>query len=215
MPREEPFAGPASRGVFIDGSGEMSRGTSEFSPALAAIVRQKARQVVRRPGFTSGEFEDIAQTLSAKLVQGFSKFDEQRGTVEALAQVAANRCVASLIRERNAAKRGLGSTVSLQATIKLDDGECGELAATIGKRELVARTSTGVLNEQFALEMKLDVSAVLAQLPHADRQLMHRLKWKSVAQVARDLGIPPTTIHSRLSKYRQQFEDDGLKEYLR
>ena len=55
----------------------------------------------------------------------------------------------------------------------------------------------------------------LADVPDdKQRELCERLKYDSIAQIARDMQIPRTTLNAWIRKLRQRFESLGLKDYL-
>ena len=193
----------------------MPKSRNEVPPSLVVIVRQQARRTVRSPGFCRDEYPDVEQSLYLKLLQGMPRHDASKGSAEAFAQTIVQRESTSLKRRKRAAKRAPGRSVPLHTTIKVGEGEYTELSQSIGQRELSARTGADPREEHDASQLKQDVDGLLARLSEDEQDLLERLKWDKVATVARDLDIPPTTIHSRLLKYRQQFEDAGLREYLR
>jgi DNA-directed RNA polymerase specialized sigma24 family protein len=90
-----------------------------------------------------------------------------------------------------------------------------ELSATLIHREVPSRRGRNHRTEQEYLELMLDVSECIADVPdRQQRELLERLKWESVAQAARAMQIPRTSLHSWLPKLRQHFEKRSLKDYL-
>jgi RNA polymerase sigma factor (sigma-70 family) len=192
----------------------MSQRPVEIPESVIVIARQKAKRFTAGRNLPTAGADDVAQSLLVNYLRAAPAFDPAKGAVEAFARTVFENAASNLFRDCFAAKRSPSQSVSLQATVKLGPGEFVELAAAISQQELSAWTGCAPLDGITACDLKIDVAEVLATFPPADRDLLHRLKWKSIATVARELGIPDTTLHSRVSKFRQIFEDAGLREYL-
>ena len=63
-------------------------------------------------------------------------------------------------------------------------------------------------------QLVLDTAEVIAGLTPELRELAERLKADSVSQVARDLGVPRTTLNGRIQELRRRFERARLRDYL-
>ena len=62
--------------------------------------------------------------------------------------------------------------------------------------------------------MAADVATILADLPPQIADICERLKRDSISVVARDLGIPRSTLRDMLSTVRSRFESGNMREYL-
>jgi DNA-directed RNA polymerase specialized sigma24 family protein len=60
-----------------------------------------------------------------------------------------------------------------------------------------------------------DLQKVMASLTPSQADLVERLKTQSLATIASELGIPRSTLGSRLAVIRAKFREAGLQEYLR
>jgi RNA polymerase sigma-70 factor (ECF subfamily) len=60
----------------------------------------------------------------------------------------------------------------------------------------------------------MDLGQAIASLPEELRDLCLRLHDSTMAEVAREMGIPRTTLYDRLSKLRDAFREAGLEDYL-
>ena len=58
------------------------------------------------------------------------------------------------------------------------------------------------------------LDSVLDRLPPKLRDLAERLKGDSLSQIARDTGVPRTTLYESVRRLRQIFERAGLGKYL-
>ena len=62
--------------------------------------------------------------------------------------------------------------------------------------------------------MAADVATILSDLPPQIADICERLKRDSISVVARDLGIPRSTLRDMLSTVRSRFESGNMREYL-
>ena len=95
------------------------------------LIRQKARQLVRHPGFSKSEQYDIEQELALELVLKYRCFDPDRARETTfIARVVENKAI-SLIRARIAEKRDFRRDAhSLNETVRDADGGSVERAST-------------------------------------------------------------------------------------
>jgi RNA polymerase sigma factor (sigma-70 family) len=181
--------------------------------AIAAIIRRKAR-ALSRAAVAFDDESDLAQELALAVLRSRPKFDPKRGTAAAFAAGVVDRRAVSLLRYAGAEKRCRRGVLSLNVEVLLDNEERVELAATISQQELDARTRAEHRSDEDVSDVSQDVEAILARVPQDDRELVRALKWRTVAEIARTAGVPRTTVQSRVFKYRQLFEDAGLRAYL-
>jgi RNA polymerase sigma-70 factor (ECF subfamily) len=162
------------------------------------IIRRKVRLLIGHAGFTKQDRPDIEQELLVRLLQSLDQFDPNRRHFNVFAATVIGRAAARILRERLAKKRDNGQMCSLN---KAKDGCSTEPVDPRPSHE-----------EQ--VDLATDLAEVLARLPEELRDLAERLKSRSLSEVARDLGVPRTTLHRRLRRLRQCFEDGGLQIYL-
>jgi RNA polymerase sigma-70 factor (ECF subfamily) len=62
--------------------------------------------------------------------------------------------------------------------------------------------------------MAADVATILAEFPPEVADICQRLKRDSISVVARDLGIPRSTLRDLLNGVRSRFESSNMREYL-
>jgi RNA polymerase sigma-70 factor, ECF subfamily len=68
-------------------------------------IRVRARQLIRKPGFTSSDREDIEQELTLHLLQHIGKHDATRGCLHTFVSRIIKNKAASIIRQRHALRR--------------------------------------------------------------------------------------------------------------
>ena len=141
----------------------------------ARAIAWKAQQLAGHNGFSRSEREDIEQELRLHLLRRLAKFDPEIAHWNVFVRTVLERRAASLIAQRRAA---------LQAGSSIDD--CASL-------------------DDSRIDLAIDTAAILARLPRKSRQLCERLKRDSIAEVARQEGLPRTTLRDRVERLRKHF----------
>lgn len=181
----------------------------------AKMIRQKAKQLVGHFGLTKSDREDLEQELKLALLERFDRFDPETANWEAFTTMIVDHRIASIIDERWAGKREFRhNVVSLATQVPDADGEQVELAQQIGDTHQERVTGVAAPDPTEAVELAHDLDVVCAKLPPDLRELAERLKYESVAQIARDMGISRRTLRDRIAKLREYFAADDLQEYL-
>jgi RNA polymerase sigma-70 factor (ECF subfamily) len=187
----------------------------ELSDYAIRHIRHRARQLARTEGIAAQDIEDIRQDLIVDLLERLPKFDPAKATCNTFVARIIDRKVAKLIRDRNCEKRDpRREECSLNECI--DDGEGGsvERVQTIADDEADRRLGRQARSDQETAELALDVEAVLKRLPDNLRRLCELLKTGSIADAARAMGVPRTTLHDHVKKLREVFEAAGMRDYL-
>ena len=191
-----------------------SSNDSNIDPILKAVIDEKAKRMVGQAGLTESDIADIEQHVYAKLVRRFSvgKKDSPRG---ALLETIVDNALGNFIRDRQAKKRDPKRIISLSIIVDfLDDDGPVELSETITERERDARYGRRRRTDEEIFELEHDEAVARAKLSGEDQEIWDRLKYSSVARVARDLGIPRTTLIDRISRWRRISEVESLAKYL-
>jgi RNA polymerase sigma factor (sigma-70 family) len=168
-----------------------------FSPFTSGLIRNKARRLAKRTIFADMEVADIEQELVLRLLPALDQFDANAGHLNGYVFSVLSRLVASLIRERSMQKRQPNGLCFLEAAIRTGVPEPPNPASG-----------------DDLTDLKIDVAEILALLPPDLRDLAERMKTQTLAEVARDLKAPRSTLHRRVERLRQRFEDRGLDVYL-
>jgi len=194
----------------IDLDYELTRGfASRFIPF-------KARQVAGTRGFASDEHEDLAQQLRLYVLQQAKLFDPSVSDWPAFVTMLVERYLSTLVlRRRRALPRKPASLTSLSDLTTDDVGEPVELIDNVTLDDVEARTGVHVRTAEEWVDLKLDVETALAMIPEEQREAIGRLRYQSVATVARDLGIPRTTLWMWIRGVRPLMTRMGLKKFLR
>lgn len=178
------------------------------------IIRRKTSQIIGRAGFTHQDRDDLQQELVLRVLQSLPSFDPDQAHRNVFVTTVIERYVRNVLRNKRAGKRDHRRISSLNVMIDgTDDGPI-ELAQTISQRELDARRNRNPRSDEELAHLAQDMTEVIATLPTELRDLAERLKTQNVSEIARDMGIPRTTLHESVRRLRRRFERAGLKGYL-
>lgn len=178
------------------------------------IVKRKVRQLIGRVGFTAQDREDLEQELLARLLKSLESFDPRKAHRNVFVTAVVERDVANILRDRQADKRNHHHMSSINVTIDVCERGATELADTISQREQDARHCRSPRRPQELVELRVDLRDFLVKSTAADRELAAALMSKTIAEIAREWGIPRTTLSDRVRKLRKRWERSGLRIYL-
>jgi RNA polymerase sigma-70 factor (ECF subfamily) len=180
------------------------------------VIRHKARQLIYRYGFTRDDYDDLQQAMMLDLLQRFDNYDPSRAGLSTFVARIVERKVSTLIRHQRQKKRSYEQKVyPLDACVEDQDGHQQGLDEKLGLdayNEMVARYGH---QEAERLDLRLDLTLVLDELPDDLREFANRLQTRTVAEIAREMGVPRSTLYDQgIACLRKIFEDKGLREYL-
>jgi RNA polymerase sigma factor (sigma-70 family) len=173
---------------------------SDIDPIIAGLVREKARRLTGRSRLSAHDREDLIQDCYAELQRKLPAFDPAKASLQAFVVRVLRRFLSNRIRHRFAAKRD-------PRRVSHRDAPAGA-AGTTGLDALASCDGEDA-------DLRLDVEAILQRLPPALRDLAEALKSLSVAAIAREAGLPRTTVQSRLRALRVHFERHHFAGFLR
>ncbi len=216
------FLGTASVGIHATPPGqretEMDTHTqnTRLTPYLTALIECKARQLVGKAGLTQDDIKDIEQELTRDLHERLPKFEPAKASLHTFADRVVGRRICNLLRDRQAEKRDWRrEAFSLNAEIETDEGATAR-HEFISQDEVDLRTGRYDRTAAERAQRTMDVAAVLDGLTPELREVADMLMTQSVAEVARELGIPRGTFRDRyLERLREVFVAKRVDEYLR
>ncbi len=129
------------------------------------IIHRKARQLIRRAGFTKEDRKDLEQDLILRLLQALPSFDPAKAHRNKFITTVVERYVANILRDKKAEKRDDRRVTSLNVMIDSPDDGPTELSQTIGKHELDAQHYRYPQSEEERANFVQDVAEVIAKLP--------------------------------------------------
>jgi RNA polymerase sigma-70 factor (ECF subfamily) len=132
-----------------------------------------------RHGFSISDRDDIEQELRLHLLRRLAKFDPDIAPWNAFVQTLLERHAATLVAQRRRKTRSKPKSRRCEGS------------------------------HESRIDIALDTATVLAGLPPKTRRLCERLKRDSVAEVARQMGVPRSTLRSRIQRLRERFQMSG------
>lgn len=188
----------------------------ELTKGFAAnLIRQKARQLVRRPEFTKSDGPDLQQEMRLRVIEAFPKFNSEVAHWNAFVTAVIERHVATILEYETAEKRfdedGVESLNTLVADI---DGNMVQRAQTIGQEHRDRLTCEKTPAATDISDLRLELERVSAELPPDLREVFEGLKTHTASELARKLGLPRQSLVNRARKLRAIFEEHGLQDYL-
>lgn len=201
--RKTPEQTAAERGVDL--------GYELTSGFAANLIRRKAKQLAKKKCFRTLDPEDIAQELNMHLIRLAPKFNPDVSHWNAFVSTVVDRQVANMLEATQMQRRVDDQHVdSLSTPMPSDDGDVTTLAQLVRSDESTSKRFTDELSpeEHFALCDELE--NVLAELPSELRDLAERLKHDTIAQIARDLDIPRTTLYRQIDELRSALRESSL-----
>lgn len=173
------------------------------------LIRTKARQLCRHPGFSRSDIEDVSQELILSLLAKAHLFDPKRASLDTFADRVVNSSAKMILRGRRRLKRAAGfKTISLDSGTVQMNGKPVPVAETIDTDHRSGRTvepPSEVLRENDEA-----VAQALAELTPHLADIAERLKNVSVAGLAREMGVSRRQLYSALRLIRARFEATGF-----
>lgn len=187
----------------------------ELSDYAKETILHKARQIIGKAGFTKHDLDDLMQELTLDLLERLPKFDPNKAAHTTFVARVIERKISKLIRHRKQEKRDYRrETNSLSESVETEFGSV-ERAQTISQDEYDRRIGRHGRTEAERLDMHLDVSLAIAQLPPDLKPMAERLLTHSITEVAREFGISRGHFYEvAVARLRAIFEDKGLGAYL-
>jgi len=198
-----------------DPTSDQASPNQAINPYAAQLIRRKARQLAARCGFSPSDQDDIEQELRLILLRRLGKFDPSVAHYNAFVATIIERHTATLLQHRCAAVRShrrLGG--SLNQLVDDGDGHKIEVGATLAEDQPAVRTGDRFRSGEELHGLASDVAELIADLPPEIADICERLKRDSVSVVARDLGIPRSTLRDLLKSVRSRFESCDMRGYL-
>ncbi|HEY7312937.1 MAG TPA: hypothetical protein VH643_26470 [Gemmataceae bacterium] len=186
---------------------------ADIDPVAKDIIRRKARHLMRRGGFSRSDLPDLEQELSLHLLRRIQTFDAHQSDWEVFVGAVVTAWGANLLRNRYAAKRDYRRTRHLSTATESAEGQD---TSGVMNREAAqdARLGRQRLCDQEQRALELDVQEAVQRLPEDLRSVAEGLQRLSKAELAREMGVPGTTLYESIKRIRWRFEKMGLGKKL-
>lgn len=180
------------------------------------VIRHKARQLIGKYGFSRDDYDDLQQEMMLDLLRRLGKYDPSKAGLSTFVARVVDRKVSTLIRHQRQEKRDYRRHVCpLDAQVEDQDGQQRGLDEVLSQDAFDEEIARYDRPEAERIDLRLDLSLVLDELPEDLRHLARRLQTRTVAEIARELGVPRSTLYEKgIACLRKIFEDNGLREYL-
>ena len=178
-----------------------------------SFIRGNVGRLIGKADFRRQDRQDLEQEVWTRLWARLRNYRKEKGQPHAFLAVAIERILVNLLRDRYAEKRDFRRVRSLLVKVRMDEGAV-ELAQTISQQEQDARQGRSPRSDTERSDLVQDVADVIARLSEDQQQLAEQLQHHSLAEIARQRGVPRSTLQSRVRKLREIFDHAGLRDYL-
>ncbi len=182
---------------------------------VVELIRQKARELIRHPGFRQSELEDVQQELTLELLRKSSGFDPRRGCEEAFVSRVIRSKAVSLVRARTCEKRNFRrhgrSLNELVSDAEYYSVERSQTCVATAAQNHTFQSSRSV---EDLSQLRVDVADVVDALPEDLRKLANLLSTMSRHAAAHVLGRSRRQVGNDVRRLRRRFESAELHKYL-
>lgn len=180
---------------------------------IQKLIRYKAKKLVGKTGLKRLDVDDIAQDIWLDLIQRLPGFDPSRSQQRTFVTRLVDHKISNILRDQRAQKRDICRCHSLN--VPLGVGHEVDGTALLASDTHDRRTGCVHRSGEEQAYLAEDVSSIVATMPENLQELTGRLKQgESQSAIARELGIPRTTLQELVYRIRRRFEDVGLRDYL-
>jgi RNA polymerase sigma-70 factor (ECF subfamily) len=179
------------------------------------LIRVKARQLIRRTGFSRSDQDDIEQDLFLHLLSQARQFDPARGSLNTFIARVVDTAVAMLLRKRSRQKRKPERGVelhSLEVIVEVAGEPPVPLWATITTADIDRRTGASSTPDARAYEDAEALAEATKALADDLRDVLRLFLDRSPSAAAKELGISRRKLRVAIATIREQFVRAGLRE---
>ncbi|TWU61944.1 sigma-70 family RNA polymerase sigma factor [Crateriforma conspicua] len=196
----------------------MTQSISNFNPLedtfTRRLVQRKANQLIGKYGYTEIDRDDLQQDMYLRVLQSLRSYDPDEGHQNKFITAVVERYVANIVRDRCAEKRCDADTVLLSTPLSQADGESIRVTHTLSGSSNDRHTGRSRRTDTEISQLRLDIQAVIDELPADWQQIVELRKSFSITEIAEQIGVARTTISARFQKIRERFAEAGLADYF-
>lgn len=184
-----------------------------FDAYASKLIKHKARQLVGTAGLTQDDLPDIEQDMAIDLIQRLPHFNPAIAKKSTFMSRIVEHKIATIYESRKAACRDWRvCRDSLNQLVKHDDSEpFSEYIDLITDPQNELRNDPG---PEDAYCFDIDLKRVFYSLPDDLLDFARRLRVKNLSEIALDLGVPRTTLYTKLKHLRSHFSAFHMEDYL-
>lgn len=193
---------------------QVSQGIDVCTEYARTLIRVKARQIVRRPGFSSSDSDDVEQDLFLHLLNQIQQFDPSRGSFNTFISRVVDSAVAMLVRERGRNKRAPATGVirSLEVMVDQTDGPPSPLGATLSQDDAQRRTGVAAMSNSDLFELADDIAHLMDALPPELQAVCRARMDRNRKETERDLDLSRRNYDAAIEQIREHFALGGFGE---
>jgi DNA-directed RNA polymerase specialized sigma24 family protein len=177
------------------------------------LIRVKARQLVRRPGFSRSDQGSIENELFLRVLAKVKQYDPKRSSPNTFVDRIVNSAAAMLVREQNRHKRspcGNVEVFSLEMKIEHSTGSSKPLWASISNADLQRRIGRASLSDAELYELVEGVASAIAGLPPELQQVCESLLERNRSETESELGLSRRRLDAAMARIREHFARAGF-----
>jgi len=178
-----------------------------LDPYTCRLIQRTAQALARSLG---GAAEDYAQELKLHVFAKREHYDSARGRWTTFVKQVIYHQAISLWRTAQVSLNLPRLTSLNQAFVE----EETELQEILDQERRHAHTQLQRKSSQTRFELNHDVENLTSRLTSSDQEICRLLTKHTVSEAARQLNVPRSTLSDRITKIRERFEDEGLRDYL-
>jgi RNA polymerase sigma-70 factor, ECF subfamily len=178
-----------------------------------SLIKFKARQLCRKPGFSRSDEDDLEQELTMRLLSKAHLYDPARASTNTFADRVIRSGIAMMLRDRLRQKRATGFTAqSLEAVPSDTNQDTGVLRDLLTIRDLQRRTGISA-DDLDRAELIAAVVHAVKSLPPDLQGVCRELIDGTISSAACNLGISRRQVRNAVARIRRHFEQAGLGNY--
>ena len=178
------------------------------------IIRRKAIQISHRLGNSEQDLESLEQTLLTKVIKALPSFNPEIAHRNVFITTVVERHAARLIAELSFPKNGPRHLKSLNAVVFVPGDLPTELQYTLDDSVGDARLQMDRKATSELSDLVSDIAIAISRLPEEWQRMLELRKTHSMVQVSELMGVPRSTLRHWMSQIAEQFEAEGLREYI-
>ena len=192
---------------------------SALPDSALASIDIAASKLIRKPGFTRDDFEDVRNDIRLYVLLQWHRYDARKGAPSTFIKMVVGDASKQLLRSRFAGKRQrLRMASRLDAEIARDDEGNGiSLLDLLDADEIELHPGRCHRPRQEQAHLRFDVRTTVSGLPKQLRECcIEIMRGRTFRELAREKGLPRSTFRDRfIVPIRRVFEAAGLRDWLR
>lgn len=183
-------------------------------PFTRKVIHRRVIQLLRLAEFASDSEDDLTQEFLIRLTDAMKVHCESVGHRNPYIVSVVDRHSATLLEHRRALVRYSADGVSLSQNVS--EAEIGPVSFvdTLSQRDQERRLQIREITSRDRVDLTSDMPAVIKKLSAADQQLLQLLRDQNVTDAAKTLGVPRSTLVSRVENIAAILKAEGIHEYL-